>query len=101
MTTQTASETIEEIAEVHFTRLLRRIQERTAVVTVCGMGYVGLPLAHAISECGFPIVGADTDQAKVDKLLAGESYIKHIPTSDIAGMVKSGRFSATTDFKHI
>ena len=82
-------------------RLKRKIADRSAVVTVCGMGYVGLPLACAVSVCGFPVVGADSDDAKVGKLNAGRSYIHHIPSSDIAAMVATGRFSATSDFRHI
>jgi UDP-N-acetyl-D-glucosamine dehydrogenase len=81
--------------------LRRKIADRSAVVTVCGMGYVGLPLACAVSVCGFPVVGADTDDVKVEKLNAGRSYINHIPSSDIAAMVATGRFTATSDFRHI
>ncbi len=101
MSKSITADRIEPIAAGHHARLSQRIAERTAVVTVCGMGYVGLPLACAISECGFPIVGADTDQDKVDRLLAGQSYIKHIPSADISAMVKTGKFSATSDFSHI
>ena len=88
-------------AAAHHDRLRQRIADRSAVATVCGMGYVGLPLACAISACGFPVIGADTDDAKVEKLAAGQSYIKHIPSSDIAAMVATGRFTATSDFRAI
>lgn len=98
MRTSATTESIDDLATAHHARLSQRIAARTAVITVVGMGYVGLPLACAINVCGFPTIGADTDQEKVDKLLAGQSYIKHIPASDIAAMVASGRFSATTDF---
>jgi UDP-N-acetyl-D-glucosamine dehydrogenase len=92
---------VDDIAEAHRVRLSQRIAARTAVVTVCGMGYVGLPLACAISECGFPIIGADVDGEKVEKLNAGQSYIKHIPSSEISAMVKTGLFTATNDFTRI
>jgi UDP-N-acetyl-D-glucosamine dehydrogenase len=88
-------------AAAHHERLRSKIADRTAIATVCGMGYVGLPLACAISACGFPVIGADTDDAKVARLRAGQSYIKHIPSSDIAAMVETGRFTATDDFREI
>src|SRR5262245_35273346 len=88
-------------ATAYHEHLRDKIANRSARVTVCGMGYVGLPLACAISANGFPVVAADIDDAKVEKLRAGESYIKHIPSSDIAAMVATGRFAATSDFREI
>ena len=51
--------------------LMRRIQQRKAVVGIIGMGYVGLPLAHTFRESGFPVLGFDIDPAKVKALMAG------------------------------
>jgi UDP-N-acetyl-D-glucosamine dehydrogenase len=93
--------TADTTTAAHHDRLLAKIRDRSAVVTVCGMGYVGLPLACAMSACGFPVIGADTDGDKVEKLRAGRSYIKHIPSSDIGAMVQTGRFTATSDFREI
>ena len=59
--------------------LAGKIAKKTATVAVCGMGYVGLPLARAITEQGFPVIGLDIDNEKVEKLNAGHSYIRHIP----------------------
>jgi UDP-N-acetyl-D-glucosamine dehydrogenase len=77
------------------------IAKETAVVAVCGMGYVGLPLCRAITEQGFPVVGLDIDEEKVQKLNAGESYIRHIPPASIQAMLKTGRFRASSDFSQI
>jgi UDP-N-acetyl-D-glucosamine dehydrogenase len=83
-------------------RILRaRIAKKTAVVAVCGMGYVGLPLCRAIIEQGLPVIGLDIDNGKVEKLNAGESYIRHIPPTDIRAMLKTGRFRASSDFSQI
>ena len=35
-------------------QLLSKIHDHTAVVAVIGLGYVGLPLAVAFAEKGFP-----------------------------------------------
>jgi len=46
-------------------QLLSKIHNRTAVVAVVGLGYVGLLLAVAFAEKGFPVVGIDVDGGKV------------------------------------
>lgn len=77
------------------------IGKKTARVGIIGMGYVGLPLARTFCKAGFTCLGFDIDQAKVDKLNAGKSYIKHIPSSLVKEMVRSGKFSASTDPKSL
>ncbi|PKO20457.1 MAG: hypothetical protein CVU38_19980 [Chloroflexi bacterium HGW-Chloroflexi-1] len=49
-------------------QLLAEIHDHTAVVAVVGLGYVGLSLAVAFAEKGFPVVGIDVDGRKVDAL---------------------------------
>ncbi len=66
--------------------LEQAIQNKTAKVGVIGLGYVGLPLIRAFIAAGFRTMGFDVDQAKVDQLLAGRSYIKHIPAEWIAAV---------------
>ncbi len=75
------------------------IKRRTARVGIVGMGYVGLPLMRTFCRAGFRCIGYDSDTAKVDKLNAGRSYIKHIPSSLIKEVVQGGRFQATADPK--
>ena len=77
--------------------LERKIASQEAVVGIVGMGYVGLPLARTFGNAGFQIVAFDVDRKKVRLLNAGRSYIEHIPGSAVAGLVRSGRFRATTD----
>ncbi len=71
---------------------------KTAVV---GLGYVGLPLSLQFARSGVNVLGLDVDAAKVDALHQGKSYIKHIPSSAVAEVVKSGMFYASTDFGRI
>src|SRR5271154_3157499 len=70
-------------------------------IGIIGCGYVGLPLALRFADVGQRVTGFDTDQAKVDKLNAGQSYIQHIPAAKIAEHVKGKRFDATADFKRL
>jgi UDP-N-acetyl-D-glucosamine dehydrogenase len=72
-----------------------------ATVGVVGMGYVGLPLAMEFGKKQFKVIGFDIDDSKVKALNAGKSYIKHIPTAEIARIRKSGNFEATTEFSRI
>lgn len=70
-------------------------------IAVVGLGYVGLPLSFQFARSGVTVLGLDIDQAKVDALAKGQSYIKHIPAKTVAEATKSGSFSASTDFKRV
>jgi len=78
--------------------LERAYRDKTAVIGIVGMGYVGIPLALASWTAGFRVVGFDVDADKVAALNAGKSYIKHIPGDDVAAAVKAGKLRATTSF---
>src|SRR5262245_6205182 len=70
-------------------------------IAIIGLGYVGLPLSLQFARSGVQVLGLDIDSAKADLLNAGRSYIKHIAPEDVAGCVKAGIFSASTDFSRI
>ena len=75
--------------------LLDRFANRSAIVGVIGLGYVGLPLALRFSEAGFRVIGFDIDQAKADAINSGESYFLHIPHAAVAA-ARARRLEATT-----
>lgn len=77
--------------------ILEKIEQRTAVVGIFGLGYVGLPLSLRLAETGFKVIGFDVLEDRVNELNRGESPIKHIASSSVAEMCRSG-FEATTDF---
>lgn len=77
--------------------LSQKIETKTATVGVIGLGYVGLPLIYAFIAAGFKCLGFDVDQSKIDSLLQGKSYIKHIDDAWIQGWRDREMFDATTD----
>ncbi len=81
--------------------LAGKIERREAVVGVVGLGYVGLPLILAFRNAGFPVIGYDIDPSKVDQLMSGRSYIRHIDAETIQAAVAGGSFDCTTDFDRL
>lgn len=81
--------------------LIAKIQNKTLRMGVCGLGYVGLPLAVDKAKHGFKTVGFDVQQSKVDMVNAGENYIGDVVDSDLKELVDSGMLRATTDFSQI
>lgn len=84
----------------HLSTLLARFSDRSAVIGIIGLGYVGLPLTLRYSAVGFRVLGIDIDAAKVAKLNAGASYIEHIGAAQIAAARERG-FEATADFSRV
>lgn len=78
-------------------KLIEKLNNKTAVIGVVGLGYVGLPLMLRYAEVGYRVLGIDIDPVKVDKLNNGESYIEHISSKAISTARQSG-FEATVDF---
>ena len=78
--------------------LVDKLNHRQATIGIIGLGYVGLPLALRFLEVGYRVLGLDIDQRKVDSLMAGQSYIRHIESLPIGKAVQSGHFQATTHF---
>src|SRR6516162_11341380 len=81
--------------------LIQKIQAHKAPIGVVGMGYVGLPLVLRFGEEHFPIIGFDIDPVKVQKLNAGESYIRHIPAARLQTLIKEKQFEATSSFDRL
>ena len=77
--------------------LAQKIEERSAIVGIVGLGYVGLPLARAFIDAGYRVMGFDVDCSKIDNLMAGKSYIGHIDAQWIAGCIRNETLHPTSD----
>ena len=76
---------------------LAKVADRTIVVGIVGLGYVGLPLAEAYARQGIRVVGYDIDPARAALLNGGQSGMRHIEDARVASMVEGGLFRATAD----
>jgi len=78
--------------------LLAKFEQKQGQIGVVGLGYVGLPLAVALAEAGYEVIGLDADASKVAALLAGNSYVEDVPGEAIERIVGSGHLKPTTDY---
>lgn len=81
--------------------LLRKIADKSAVVGIVGLGYVGLPLAVEMAEAGYKTIGFDVQAQKVELVNAGHNYIGDIVGDKLKNMVETGFLRATSDFDFI
>ncbi len=81
--------------------LLKKIENKEALIGIIGLGYVGLPLGLEFIESGFNVLGFDVDEKKLPVLLSGKTYIKHIKNERIKKAVDTGRLDATSDFSRL
>jgi UDP-N-acetyl-D-glucosamine dehydrogenase len=78
--------------------LIKKFEDKSAVIAVVGLGYVGLPLSVVFAEAGFTVIGLEVDGRKVDAINKGISYIQDVPSGQVEALMKNGRLKATTDF---
>jgi len=77
--------------------LVAKAQDRSALIGIVGLGYVGLPLAMEFGRAGFRVLGFDVSKSVVETLNQGRSHVKDVPSADVAGFAQAGKFTATTD----
>lgn len=78
--------------------LKRKLLDKSATLGVCGLGYVGLPLAVEKAKAGYTVTGFDTQAKKVEMVNNGINYIGDVVNSDLLEIVGSGKLRATSDF---
>ncbi len=81
--------------------LLEKIRKKEATVGIIGLGYVGLPLLIRFGQAGFPLIGFDIDTRKINALVGGESYIRHIPVEPLNDLFARKRMDVTTNFDRL
>ena len=87
--------------KVYFDNLLRNIHEKKFSISIIGLGYVGLPRALNFCEENIVVHGIDTNKNKVNSLITGTSYIKHINSTRISNAVSSGNLRLSTNYSSV
>ena len=82
-------------------KLLAKIKNKTAVLGVVGLGYVGLPLAVEKAKAGYKTIGFDMQEKKVHWVNEGRNYIGDIVDSDLREVVDKGLLHAIDDFSFV
>jgi UDP-N-acetyl-D-glucosamine dehydrogenase len=82
-------------------RLRRRLLATDARVAVIGQGYVGLSLACAAADAGFPVTGIDVNGDRVRDLEAGTLTVPGVSESEFRSGIATGRLSFTTAFSAV
>ena len=81
--------------------LADRLATRSARVAVLGLGYAGLPMAVAIAEAGFPVIGLDVDPGRAGAVAAGRSPVTDVSDQSLQALTSAGRLTASTDMTEL
>lgn len=81
--------------------LREKLLNKTAILGVIGLGYVGLPLAVEKAKAGYTTIGFDIQETKVEMVNRGENYIGDVVNEDLKKIIDEGLLSATTDFSKV
>ncbi|RHW37266.1 nucleotide sugar dehydrogenase [Neobacillus notoginsengisoli] len=81
--------------------LIKKIDNKEAVIGVVGLGYVGLPLAVEKAKAGYKVIGFDVQASRVEQVNMGINYIGDVVDKDLKDMIDSGMLVATTDYARI
>jgi UDP-N-acetyl-D-glucosamine dehydrogenase len=82
-------------------KLKKKFVDRSALIGVAGIGYVGLPLAVEKAKVGFDVIGYDRNSLRVDQVNQGLNYIRDVSDGDLAQLVEAGKLRASTDFSSL
>ena len=81
--------------------LKERILDKSAIIGVIGLGYVGLPLAVEKAKAGFKVIGFDIQESKVKMVNEGHNYIGDVVNADLEKIVSDGHLRATASFDEL
>ncbi len=65
-------------------QLYKDLIEKKEYLSLVGLGYVGMPIAHAFSKKGIKVIGFDLNRSKIDLYKSGVDPTKEIGDEEIA-----------------
>lgn len=81
-----------------FEILHHRLSDKSALVAVIGLGYVGMPLATHFHQSGFRVLGIDVDKKKIDSLKKGQSYLSHLSAQWVVDALDAGTLQLSGNY---
>ncbi len=84
-----------------FNVLMKKIENKTAVIGVVGLGYVGLPLAVEKALAGFKVIGFDIQESRCEMVNKGINYIGDVVDANLTKIIQEGSLIATPDYSKI
>lgn len=81
-------------------KIKNKIKNKSFIISIVGLGYVGLPLAFEFAKKGFSVIGIDNDQNKINKLNENKSYIERLTDENIKKLNKL-KFKTASNFEEI
>jgi UDP-N-acetyl-D-glucosamine dehydrogenase len=73
----------------------------STLVSVIGLGYVGLPLAIAAAKSGYQVTGIDLDEVKVREVNDGKSQIEDIDNGELSNLIQAGKITAESNYTSV
>ena len=67
------------------------------LITVVGLGYIGLPTAALLAEAGYQVIGFDIDREKINRLASGAVSHKEKDVDDLVSKVVKSKNLRLTD----
>jgi UDP-N-acetyl-D-glucosamine dehydrogenase len=71
------------------------------IISVIGLGYVGIPIVVAAAKAGYKVIGIDTDLDKITKIKSGISPTEDISGSEITELINKEFLEVTSDYSKI
>lgn len=78
--------------------LKQMIINREAIISVIGLGYVGLPLAVEKAKVGYNVIGIEQNEHRTVMVNMGENYIQDVKDEELKELVTKQKIKAYTDF---
>ena len=80
--------------------IIKKNRNKSSIIGVIGLGYVGMPLCLSFVNEGLKVIGFDIDIQKIDQIKKKQSHIWSISSKDISDALSKG-FEVTTDYSKI
>jgi UDP-N-acetyl-D-glucosamine dehydrogenase len=78
--------------------IISKIADRSAIVGVVGLGYVGLPFAVEKTKVGFRAIGIELNPKRAAAVNAAKNYIGDVDDAELTQAVENGRLTAVSSF---